>query len=383
MGVTCIDNELGKKIVDLYIKEKNLRKIERILGGKPSRPTIKKFLIEQDIYEECNIPQYSDEDIKIISELYVEDNWDEIFRLYPNTTKKRITTICNYRGITKLQKWSKEDEKFLIDNYNKLSVNEIVNALDNRHTYKGVTAKAKKLGIQESRLWSDEENDILKKFYSILPKEEISKLLPNKTYHAIVDHARLFDLKSLYYLRQYTEEQDRFIIENWNELTDEEIGVQLGKTRYAITQHRSKLGLFRHNKDYSNYSNLAKFFRGQLTPWKLESMKNCNYSCVFTGSKDFEIHHLVSFNTILMEAIEIIENEFAIFSDILSDYTKEQLDIMKEIFVTVHNKYPLGECVRKDIHKYFHKIYGSGGNTQEQWAIFKNKFLMNEYDFVI
>lgn len=33
-------------------------------------------------------------------------------------------------------------------------------------------------------------------------------------------------------------------------------------------------------------------------------------------------------------------------------------------------KYSLGACVHPTIHNLFHKIYGSGGNTLEQWEIF-------------
>lgn len=55
---------------------------------------------------------------------------------------------------------------------------------------------------------------------------------------------------------------------------------------------------------------------------------------------------------------------------IIEDYTKEELDYFLSIFNDIHSKYPLGVCVRKDIHDLFHNIYGSGGNTIEQW----NKF---------
>jgi len=104
--------------------------------------------------------------------------------------------------------------------------------------------------------------------------------------------------------------------------------------------------------------------------WKRLSMITCNYQCVLTGSKNFEVHHLYSFNKILEEAFKLIEKEIELVSDITSDYTKEQLDRMIVIFKEVHSKYPLGNCVRKDLHDLFHKIYGAGGNTPEQWNRF-------------
>ena len=50
------------------------------------------------------------------------------------------------------------------------------------------------------------------------------------------------------------------------------------------------------------------------------------------------------------------------------------------IFKTIHKKYPIGVCVRKDLHNLFHNIYGSGGNTEEQWNTFYNDFNNGLYD---
>jgi len=52
---------------------------------------------------------------------------------------------------------------------------------------------------------------------------------------------------------------------------------------------------------------------------------------------------------------------------------------MLEIFQEVHSKYPLGVCVRKDIHVLFHRIYGSGGNTPEQWESFVKDYKQGKY----
>jgi len=119
---------------------------------------------------------------------------------------------------------------------------------------------------------------------------------------------------------------------------------------------------------------LAKLFRGHIQEWKTATMQNCDYKCVLTGSKDFSIHHLYGFNQILCEAFDIIKEEIELVSDNPEDYTKAQLDRMIEIFRNTHEKYPLGVCVRKDIHDLFHRIYGSGGNTPEQWDRFVDDY---------
>ena len=53
------------------------------------------------------------------------------------------------------------------------------------------------------------------------------------------------------------------------------------------------------------------------------------------------------------------------------------------LFQKTHDKYPLGVCVDLNIHKIFHKIYGSGGNTEEQWNRFVEDFNNHKYDNLI
>ena len=57
-------------------------------------------------------------------------------------------------------------------------------------------------------------------------------------------------------------------------------------------------------------------------------------------------------------------------SDSIEDYTKEELDELINIFSEIHDTYPLGVCIRKDLHTLFHQKYGQGGNTPEQWERF-------------
>ena len=98
-----------------------------------------------------------------------------------------------------------------------------------------------------------------------------------------------------------------------------------------------------------------------------ESMINCNYQCVLTGSHDFQIHHLYSFNQIiadLFNSTDLVNKDF-------KDYTEDELTEITKAFIIEQDKHPLGVCVRTDIHDLYHKIYGKYGNTPEQW----NKFV--------
>lgn len=112
-------------------------------------------------------------------------------------------------------------------------------------------------------------------------------------------------------------------------------------------------------------------------------MKACDYKCVLTGSKDFAVHHLYGFNIILKEVYQELDNKQLLKSENIEDYTKEELDIFLNIFNIIHSKYPLGVCVRKDIHDLFHRIYDSGGNTETQWKQFYNDYKTGIYDLQI
>lgn len=177
-----------------------------------------------------------------------------------------------------------------------------------------------------------------------------------------------------YLQEKYSDDQKQFIIDNYKTMTDIELSEALDKPLSGIQEQRRKLGIYYLNKDYSGYDNLSKFFRGHIQDWKNASMKACNYQCILTGSKDFIIHHKYGFNKILQEAFEKMDEQNLLKSTNLSDYSFEELSSMLDIFQCIHNKYPLGVCIRKDIHDLFHQLYGSGGNTEEQWESFIAKY---------
>ena len=100
-------------------------------------------------------------------------------------------------------------------------------------------------------------------------------------------------------------------------------------------------------------------------------MAACNYRCIITGDRFDEVHHLVSLNSILKDVL--LNNEINVKSD-FSVYTKSELDQILSLFLQEQSKYPLGVCLRKDIHKDFHNKYGYGNNTLEQF----NDYLINK-----
>jgi hypothetical protein len=125
-------------------------------------------------------------------------------------------------------------------------------------------------------------------------------------------------------------------------------------------------------------SEVKNFLRDKIRLWKRDSMKNCNYKCIITGSKFQEIHHLYPFNKIV--DITFLETNITRKSTI-GEYTQNELHLLEEKCIEIHARYPLGVCLRKDIHKLFHSIYGIYDNTPEQFYEFKSRYYNDEFNF--
>lgn len=372
--------ETVQKIIEMY----NLGKTKTQIGKELeiSSSTVQKYLKENNIKTGSFYNRLTEEQLQEVCGLYVKDEWDTIFQKYPFLNKNRVRHITSIRQVKKPSYfWSDEDINCLINNFGRKTYKEISECMNNRHSPNAIKLKAQKLGLTFSQEWTNEEKNILLKYYSILPKEQFLKKLPNRTEASVVCMGMKLGVKSYAYLQNTYSDADRqFILENADKMSDLEIAEKLHKTVNGVQEQRRKIGLYKFHKDYSHYENFSKFFRGCLSIWKKESMKNCNYACILTGSKNFVVHHLYGFNGILEEVFSKIEEQNLLKGTELSDYTKEELEVIKKIFYEIHSKYPLGVCVNKDLHTLFHQIYGSGHNTEEQWNRFVEDFYNHKYD---
>ena len=319
--------------------------------------------------------RFTAEDIQFLKDYYPYGDWDFIMKHFPNSTKQSIMTKASKLGIKMINEhtWT-EDEVNVIKKYYTTDIRKVESLLSNR-TPDTIRCKAQKLGIKNREFWFDEENELLTKIYSKLSIDNVQLYFPNRTRNSIIKHAILLNLKSFAY-NPWTQEEDNYILSHWKTEADMIMCKKLGRTYKATQARRLSLGLLHFNKDGSGYEGLTKYLRGHLQTWKNESMKNCNYQCVLTGSKDFAIHHKYGFANIVNETIE----EYNIEIKDYKDYTQEELEDILEKFQIVHSRYPLGVCVRKDIHLLYHSIYSKCVNTEDQWNQFVVDFKNGVYD---
>ena len=293
-----------------------------------------------------------------------------------------IHSLCYKYGIKadyyfKETRWTTSDLKILKENYELVGANGVYDLISGRHTLSAISTKAqKKFGFSKDRTWSEEENKILATYYPIEPITDVMKRLPNRTYQSIITHA-LKVLKLVSYAKSnilWDANDVKYIIDNWKSNSDIELANHLHCSPRRVQHKRFTLGLLRCKSiNKASYYKLKYYIRSNMTEWKKESMRSCGYKCILTGSKDFHIHHLQSVSLMLGELIE--EIGFNV-KDKFEDYTEIELQYFLEKFLEKQSQYPLGECIRKDLHKEFHNKYGNA-TTPEMWEDFKSEYIKN------
>lgn len=126
---------------------------------------------------------------------------------------------------------------------------------------------------------------------------------------------------------------------------------------------------------------LSVFMRDKTVKWKIDSLEFYQFKCVITGKQDrnLDVHHTYSFSDILKETLN--ELNLPTYYEI-NNYTEIQLNLIEKLLINKHYKYGLGVPLLHDVHNEFHRIYGKGNNTPEQFEDFKQKYLNNEYKVV-
>lgn len=308
--------------------------------------------------------KWTKEDKQILIDNYSSMSIDDICKLMPYRTKQSIITKASELGLkNKIFFWNENEIQILKDNYLLYGAEYVQEKLNNKFTISAIKTKAQKLGVVTSNKWTEEEHQIIRDYYSIKSVDEIAAMIPNHTRKSIIERAMELGIKSGIF---YTSKEEEYIRNNWQSKTDEEIAIVLNRTPKKIRDKRLNMGLCRVEHGVDSYKQISDFLRGNNYEWKKKSMEACNYKCVLTGDKFTDIHHLFGFNMIVDQVLRRLE----IYTVEMSELTQEQLDMILTEFKKEQDKYPLGVCLRKDIHILFHQIYGHGNNTIEQWEQF-------------
>lgn len=263
-----------------------------------------------------------------------------------------------------MNSWTTEEKNLLTKAYEKYDFGTILKLLPN-HSRASIVNMAHKLKLTRKIYREKLKENIINNTSPMYREIEMPKRMP-ETKVLIKYPKQKTNMKPR--ADYYKKHEIDFIIKNYKTMKDIEIGEKINRTEKSVQRKRLELGLKRQNG--TSYSHLQEFIRRNNYSWKYESMKQCNYSCVITGKRFDEIHHLYSLNLILNIALN--ELKFPIVYDI-NYFSDDQLKTILYKFREVQSRYPLGVCLTKELHKKFHDIYGYGNNTLEQWDNFKKQ----------
>lgn len=155
------------------------------------------------------------------------------------------------------------------------------------------------------------------------------------------------------------------------------MGVWKGNTN---PRHSDPLNKERNGRWKGGISELYTHLRRHIRPWKEDSMRDSNYKCLLTGDEFDNVHHLFNFSHIMKKTIEA--SGLPIHEQI-SSYSFEELELIEKICMRIHYELGLGVCLRQDVHKLFHDLYGYRDNSPEQFEEYKRRYMMKEFDCLI
>lgn len=302
------------------------------------------------------------------------DNCGKTFKRIVSEIDKNNTHFCSKDCRYEFFRWSEKDICVLKAYYNKIKNKDIQQMLSKEYSIKAIRSKARVLGLGKSRAWSKSETNILIENYSKISMNELMTLLPNRTMSAILRQARNYNLYSYFFINKvYSSDEIKYLTDNYLEKTNEELSSYLNRTPYGISQKLANLGLFRPCETQKDgYKRLNDFVRSRLYKWKNEVRELNNNSCCLTGAKsNIVVHHCRGFNLLIQETIDSLNFEI---KDTFLDYTENELKEFVEEFLNLQAYYGEYVCITEDIHKLFHGEYGYGDNTMEQWNEFVEKF---------
>lgn len=363
-------------IIDLYVNQKySCRKIATLYNA--SHSTISKILKNNNVFDSDRPinQKYSKADIEIISELYRECNTEEIHKLYPELSTSVLYSLMSANNIEYGNRWTDEEIAVLKNNY-WLQDEKLYELLENKRSIHSIATKRKKLGLVVRPMWTPREVELLKQGYA----ESIDKaceLLPHRSRNAIRNQAKLYGLDRPVnkYNHEWSEEEDNYLKNNWEIMSDIILSNNLHRTIRAIKWRRELLGLYRQDKEDKHYKLLSKFLRKNTRQWKESIKLQYNSTCCLSGSKNIHVHHYVSVNIIVKNILEELGLEYC---DDFSMFTNEQLNIILSRFKEEQDKNG-GVCISNELHILFHKLYGFK-NTKEQFEQFVSDYKSGAYN---
>ena len=137
--------------------------------------TFKKWgdIIEVNVLD---LPKKSHEMVKVICDICGKQ-----FKRIESEMNKSSSHYCSIECRNAGMYWSEQDTQILVDNFGKLSYEEITRLVSDKWDIEAVRRKAISLGLTQSRAWSKDEIEIISKYHSNITMPELMDKLPKRT----------------------------------------------------------------------------------------------------------------------------------------------------------------------------------------------------------
>lgn len=318
---------------------------------------------------------FTEEEKSWLKENYSTAPWETILSTINNKTKVQIISKASKMNLLRTNSecslFNKNEDDIIRKYYSQIGAKGIANRYLSHRSVASISSRAYLIGVHKKGFWTEEEDEIIITNYYEMPMSELVKLLPTRTKSAV--HCRIKQLGlSGAPMYKYTEEDIAFVKENYESMSDKELGEVLHRAPASIKEMRRKNQLYRKDPNRTlMYRYLGDFVHRHDVEWKKASAKQCGYRCFITGEAFDVIHHMYSRNMIIRDVC----NKYNIPSDWnINIAAQSERDRFIELYSEEASKHPLGICLVERIHRRFHSIYGYGDNTVEQFKEFIQNF---------
>lgn len=293
-----------------------------------------------------NIINYGDRMWTKDEENFLIENWNKIIKekicgavrknrndIYIKAKELGIKINELLSNNSKTKRWSQEEIDILKNNYLICDIKQLEKLLNRGGC--AIIQKADQLGFKKEFKWTDEEINILIKKFPTCVEKEFKSILPNRTYSSIKSKAKLLKIGKKEKVNKefvWTEEQ----IELLKKLSKEKVGLAkickiLKKQRYAVKRKKKELDIQRkeHIWTEEELEILKKYYSNTHYSVLLSLLPNKNYRIISEKARNLGIFK----NDSLLwtnEEIDILKKNYPYkdydeLEKLLNDKTKTQI----------------------------------------------------------
>ena len=254
--------------------------------------------------------------------------------------------------------------------------------------------------------WSNEDLEKLKSVYKDYTNEEIIKnFFPDRTLRSleVIAHKYKFNHKTQETIDRaskngaiknsekqkgkiFSEEHKRHISDaqkkRYESLEQREIASKnaikrgLGKGDLAPLSKNPLYGE-KNGRWKGGASELIEQLRRDIINWKKSSAEFCDYKCIFTGGRFKNIHHIISFNSLVEQSLHELKLNRR---ENISQYSSDEYNDLKNKVIEVHMQTFYGACMCEELHTLFHKEFTYYDSTLDDFIKFSERIIDGYYD---